>query len=291
MSWEEKGRCLRHARGKAAVERKRKAGCATTPRVLRRAGAERRAGLFLGELHVLVVPGAADRRPRTGKAVWTYKVAKGVKGVFLVSSEPPVIGVGAGGPGGVTDLLSLDGKGKYRATVRLEGGHYEVKCDFLHDRPLLSVVVGRDQVFEMRAASRTKGVNETNNWVVGFSLATGKSGMKFDAGADQVLFPLRMSGDRLLAYKTSSDGYAPSSLVSPRPGDRETAHLFLLQRRRRERRTDVRRRSQRRPRRGRETLLRGARDHGRRREGQPAPGHVGVRRRAGRLSRRTCSQQ
>ncbi|WP_372347763.1 hypothetical protein [Streptomyces sp. KL116D] len=73
-------------------------------------------------------------------------------------------------------------------------------------------------------------MNETNNWVVGFSLATGKSGMKFDAGADQVLFPLRMSGDRLLAYKTSSDGYAPSSLVSldPATGKQRTYFYFSV---------------------------------------------------------------
>ncbi|MEV3861154.1 PQQ-binding-like beta-propeller repeat protein [Streptomyces sp. NPDC050095] len=152
---------------------------------------------------------------RTGKVKWTYKVAKGVKGAFLVSSDPPVLGVGAG-DAKITDLLSLDDEGKYRSTIRLEGDHYEVKCDvFLIDR-CSQVVVSKDQAF-ITSSEQLESVGEATNWIVGFSLATGRAHVKFDAGSDQMLYPIRMSGDDLLAYKTSTDDYAPRSLVSLDP--------------------------------------------------------------------------
>ncbi|WP_161299509.1 PQQ-binding-like beta-propeller repeat protein [Streptomyces sp. SID5785] len=164
---------------------------------------------------------------RTGKAQWTYKVAEGVKGVSLVSSKPLVIGVGAGGEGQITDLISLGENGKYRATIRLEGGHYEVKCDSYYLDQCSQVVVGKKQVF-VTSSEKNEGINDTTNWIVGFDLGTGRSGMKFDAGDDRMIYPVRMSGDSLLAYKVSTDGYAPNSVVSLDPVTGKESEYFYF---------------------------------------------------------------
>lgn len=66
--------------------------------------------------------------PRTGETEWTYRVARGVQGVYLVSSSPAVIAVAAGDVA-VTDPISLDEQGKHRATVRLNPDHQVLGCD------------------------------------------------------------------------------------------------------------------------------------------------------------------
>ncbi|MFF2131067.1 PQQ-binding-like beta-propeller repeat protein [Streptomyces olivochromogenes] len=167
----------------------------------------------------------------TGKVNWTYQVAKGVKDVNLVSAEPAVLAVAAGDVE-ITDLISLDEHGKYRATIRVEGGHYVAKCvdevDYgaVDDCP--SMVVGDGQVFLMSREDPDGTIVNNSNWVIGFDLATGKTVKKFESGKDQLLYPLRMSGDQLLALRESSDHITPMALVSlnPRTG-KETPYFYF----------------------------------------------------------------
>jgi hypothetical protein len=162
---------------------------------------------------------------------WTYHVTKGVKGVNLVSAEPAVLAVAAGDVE-ITDLISLDDHGEYRATIRVEGGHYVAKCvdevDYgaVDDCP--SMVVGDGQVFLMSREDPDGSIVNNSNWVIGFDLATGKTVKKFESGSDQLLYPLRMSGDQLLALRESSDHITPMGLVSlnPRTG-KETPYLYF----------------------------------------------------------------
>ncbi|MFB7995712.1 PQQ-binding-like beta-propeller repeat protein [Streptomyces sp. NPDC056002] len=159
------------------------------------------------------------RAPRTGKTLWTYKVSSGIDLVYLVSAEPPVLAVTAG-EDGLSDLISLDAKGKYRSTIRLEGGHYDLDCSTTGVETAVDkcgqVVVGRKQAF-ITGGEQTEGINRRSNWIVSFDLATGKSVEKFDSGADQMMYPMRMSGDQLLAFKESTDNFAPASVVSLNP--------------------------------------------------------------------------
>lgn len=164
---------------------------------------------------------------RTGKAEWTYKVANGVKGIYIASSKPLVVAVGAGGEGGITDLISVGENGKYRATIRLEGDHYEVNCDTYYLDRCSQVVVGERQVF-ITSSEQIEGINDSTNWIVGFDLATGRSGMKFEAGEDQMVYPVRMSGDYLLAYKVSKDRFAPNSVVRLDPATGEQREYFYF---------------------------------------------------------------
>ncbi|MFI1682373.1 PQQ-binding-like beta-propeller repeat protein [Streptomyces sp. NPDC020607] len=161
--------------------------------------------------------------PRTGTTRWTHQAAGGVKDVKVLSTDPPVIAVGAGDLD-LTHLFSLDDRGKRRATIGLDGGRYEVRCRERHDYPAIddcpSTVVSDDQVF------LTSREAEGANWMTSFDLSTGKAVRKFDAGRNQLLYPLRMSGGQVLAFRESSDHITPLGVVSlnPRTG-KETPYF------------------------------------------------------------------
>ncbi|MEU9473336.1 PQQ-binding-like beta-propeller repeat protein [Streptomyces avermitilis] len=157
--------------------------------------------------------------PRTGKSLWTYQVDPGVQDVRLVSSFPVVIAVAAGAPE-VTHLISLSDRGTVRASLPVPGQRYVTKCAtditgpvetceavVVGDRQLYVATQGRDHV-----AGRAHG--QVANEIVAFDLATGKSVRKFDAKVGRPMYPVRMSGDRLIAYRSSVSRYAPSAAVS-----------------------------------------------------------------------------
>ncbi|MFK4147373.1 PQQ-binding-like beta-propeller repeat protein [Streptomyces sp. NPDC004065] len=169
--------------------------------------------------------------PRSGRVLWTYKVADGVKDVGLLSAEPPVLATAAGDIG-FTDLVSLGRDGRYRATIRLEGGHYLAKCadlgtyNGIDDCP--GAVVGDGQVFLVSREDPDATIEDNSNWIIGFDLATGHTTKKFESGRSQLLYPLRMSGDRLLAFRSSADGIRPNGLVSLDPATgRETPYFYF----------------------------------------------------------------
>ncbi|MFJ8824345.1 hypothetical protein ACIREE_21480 [Streptomyces sp. NPDC102467] len=165
--------------------------------------------------------------PRSGRIDWIYHAARHVY-MNIVSSEPVVVAVEAG-EAEVTDLLSLDDQGKLRATIRMDGDHYQVRCDPDRGNGCAGAIVTDDQVFVVSGAvSETLG-NDTN-WLVGFDLSTGKSGVKFDAGPNQQLHPIRMSGGRILAAKEGTDEVAPNTLVEldPATGRERSYFSFTL---------------------------------------------------------------
>ncbi|MBO1336047.1 PQQ-binding-like beta-propeller repeat protein [Streptomyces sp. VRA16 Mangrove soil] len=167
-----------------------------------------------------------ELNPRNGEVQWTYAVAAGVNYPYVVSSKPAVLAVAAGSTQ-VSDLISLDENGKYRATVRLEGDHYKVDCSAERGDGCAGALVSDDQVFVSSGENTGKFSYETN-WIVGFSLATGKSGVKFDAGPGQLLHLVRMSGHHVLAIKEGLDGVAPMSLVSLDPATgKERAYFYF----------------------------------------------------------------
>ncbi|MGY1578888.1 outer membrane protein assembly factor BamB family protein [Streptomyces sp. MN13] len=156
--------------------------------------------------------------PETGRTRWTYAPALGVKDVRLVSADPAVLATSAGDIG-ITEIISLDERGKYRTTVPLQNGTYVAECNeeitYLAADECPSVAVGAGQVF---LTSKEQGDLVHNaNWIIGFDLGTGNSVKKFESGPDALLRPLRMSGDQLLALRESSDHISPMALVSLNP--------------------------------------------------------------------------
>jgi outer membrane protein assembly factor BamB len=171
--------------------------------------------------------------PRTGRTRWTYQVGAGITTVYLPSSDPPVLAVGAG-DSTVTDLITLDGRGKHLATVSLHGDRYDAMCGSRYSGSLLfgvveacdGMVVGRTEVF---VASKDEWKpDQEENWITGFDLATGKALRKFDGREGAPVHPLRMSGDQLLIYRGSRDGIAPAAVLSVDPDTgKETPFLLF----------------------------------------------------------------
>ncbi len=168
--------------------------------------------------------------PGTGRTVWTYRIASGVRDVQVPSTDPAVLAVAAGDTG-YTELLSLDGKGKNRATVRLQSGQYVGECNdaaldygIIDDCP--TIPVGGGQVF-LRSKDHDDA-KRPSNWIVGFDLKTGNTVKKFDSGPNELLYPMRMSGDRLLALRESGDRISPMALVGldPKTGE-ETPYFYF----------------------------------------------------------------
>ncbi|WP_409060017.1 PQQ-binding-like beta-propeller repeat protein [Streptomyces sp. SYP-A7185] len=164
-------------------------------------------------------------RPGTGKAEWTYKVARGVEHVYLVSSDPAVLAVSTAGTA-VTDLITLDDRGRHRTAIDMPEDRFVDRCH----KPLFgavetcdAIVVGRDQLF-LAAAKESPA----DHWIVSYDLGTGKTVKKFDSKAGRPMYPLRVSGGKLLAFRPSGDGVSPAAVVSldPRTGKESPYLLF-----------------------------------------------------------------
>ncbi|MDV6288217.1 hypothetical protein R2F25_10640 [Streptomyces sp. UP1A-1] len=143
---------------------------------------------------------------------------------------PPSLAVLAvsGGDIEITDLLSLDDKGRDRATISLRNGAYVADCsytDYLVIDECPTIAVGTDQVF---IRSKDQLEKQVSNWIIGFDLKTGRTTKKFDSGPGSLLQPVRMSGDRLLALRLSEDHIAPNALVALDPDtDEEIPYLYF----------------------------------------------------------------
>ncbi|MFE2461939.1 PQQ-binding-like beta-propeller repeat protein [Streptomyces sp. NPDC059402] len=165
--------------------------------------------------------------PATGEALWTYSPAKGVRDVQVPSVDPAVIAVSAG-DSEVTDLISLDEQGHNRTTISLRNGAYVAEClltDYLLIDDCPTITVGDDQVF---VRSKDQPETPTWNWIIGFDLTTGKTTRKFDSGPGALLYPVRMSGDQLLALSLSEDHIAPNALAALDPStDEEVPYLYF----------------------------------------------------------------
>lgn len=165
--------------------------------------------------------------PATGRTVWTYSAAEGIRDLKVPSTEPAVLAV-SGGDIEITDLLSLDDKGRDRATISLRNGAYVADCsytDYLVIDECPTIAVGTDQVF---IRSKDQLEKQVSNWIIGFDLKTGRTTKKFDSGPGSLLQPVRMSGDRLLALRLSEDHIAPNALVALDPDtDEEIPYLYF----------------------------------------------------------------
>ncbi|GAA0929867.1 PQQ-binding-like beta-propeller repeat protein [Streptomyces thermoalcalitolerans] len=167
--------------------------------------------------------------PRTGRVLWTYPVAAGVRDVRVPSADPAVLAVSAG-ENGFTELLSLDGQGRRRATISLRNTFYVGECNdeyYLVLDDCQTISVGNGQVFLRSEEVKGSGLYPSN-WIIGFDLATGHTTEKFESGPNALLYPLRMSGDQLLGLRMSEDRISPSALVvlDPRTGA-ETPYFYF----------------------------------------------------------------
>ncbi|MEV5181446.1 PQQ-binding-like beta-propeller repeat protein [Streptomyces werraensis] len=147
--------------------------------------------------------------PKSGDILAEYKMDEGIEYAAVVSTDPLVVaadvGDSAGDGSGISDFFSIDNKtGKLRARLSAPGDEFAARCDAIYKvENCTGVTVGNDRLYIATEEHDSGGdsYSQTNE-VVAFDLATGKqTGQRADAGENYEIFPLRMDGPNVIAYK------------------------------------------------------------------------------------------
>lgn len=145
--------------------------------------------------------------PKTGKVISEYKMSAGIEYASVVSTDPLVVaadvGDSAGDGSGISDFFSIDNKtGTLRTKISAPGKTYAAKCDGItRIEYCSSLAVGNDKLY-IPTEDDNNGDGSRSNEIVAFDLATGKqTGQRADSGSDYAIYPLRMDGSNILAYK------------------------------------------------------------------------------------------
>ncbi|UUU22726.1 outer membrane protein assembly factor BamB family protein [Streptomyces sp. DSM 40750] len=143
--------------------------------------------------------------PKSGSVKWTYKVPSGIQRAKIISTKPVVFGVVTGSDvplTGTSDIFSLDESGKLRAKISIPDKKYNYECPVRGVWACKGIYVGNDKVYMPTENHDGTGAYSSTNEIVSFSLASGKStGDRVDAGDDYELFPIRMDGPNIIAWK------------------------------------------------------------------------------------------
>ncbi|MEU9982022.1 PQQ-binding-like beta-propeller repeat protein [Streptomyces sp. NPDC050856] len=146
--------------------------------------------------------------PATGTPVSSFKMPTGVNYAAVVSTKPLVVAANVGDTAtdgsGISDLFSVDEKtGKLKVKIAVDSGRFDGRCPTTEVEGCRRVVVGNGRVYlptdEHEGAAEYGNTNE----IVSFDLTTGKpTSDRADAGERYSMWPLRMDGGDIIAYKT-----------------------------------------------------------------------------------------
>ncbi|MFJ2305948.1 PQQ-binding-like beta-propeller repeat protein [Streptomyces sp. NPDC087787] len=147
--------------------------------------------------------------PKSGKVISEYKMSQGIEYAAIVSTDPLVlaadVGRSAGDGSGISDFFSVDnGTGKLRAHISAPGDTYAARCDGISKvEDCRGLAVGNDRLYvpteDHDGSEKYRKINE----VVAFDLGTGKqTGQRADSGDGYHIYPLRMDGSDVIAYKS-----------------------------------------------------------------------------------------
>ncbi|QQC89752.1 PQQ-binding-like beta-propeller repeat protein [Streptomyces alfalfae] len=153
--------------------------------------------------------------PKTGDDKWTYPLADGIDNAKIISTNPVVFGQDTTEitATGVTDVFSIGANGKLRAKIALEEGKYDHDCGVNVVNDCRAITVGNDRLYVPTRQHDGSGESYSQtNEIVSFSLATGKpTSDRAIAGEDGEIFPIRMDGPNVIAYK--AHGYQQGAQV------------------------------------------------------------------------------
>ncbi len=140
----------------------------------------------------------------SGKPLSSYTLPPGIQWGSIVSASPLVAAVDSTDQSkGPTDYFVIDEKtGKLRSKISVDPEKYQRTCDATEVAQCRNVAVGNDHLYLATREHEGGGEYGMTNEIISFDLATGKeAGQKADAGDRYTMFPLRMDGGNIIAYK------------------------------------------------------------------------------------------
>ncbi|MFE9171402.1 PQQ-binding-like beta-propeller repeat protein [Streptomyces kebangsaanensis] len=143
--------------------------------------------------------------PKSGKVISEYRMARGIEYAAIVSTDPLVVGAEVGDSRGISDFFSVDNKtGTMRARIPAPRDLYTFRCDRINAiEDCKNLAVGNDRLYLATEEHGGTGEFTRTNEIIAFELGTGKqTGQRADAGDGYQLYPLRMDGGNVIAYKT-----------------------------------------------------------------------------------------
>ncbi|GAA2496180.1 PQQ-binding-like beta-propeller repeat protein [Streptomyces gobitricini] len=145
--------------------------------------------------------------PKTGAPLSSYKMPAGVEDAGIVSTKPLVVAADVGDTAGdgssISDFFSIDEKtGKLKVKIAADAERYAAECDSSGVEVCHRVVVGNNRLYLPTEDHEGGGEYGNTNEIVSFDLTTGKpTSDKAEAGDRYSMFPLRMDGGDIIAFK------------------------------------------------------------------------------------------
>ncbi|MGW1775143.1 outer membrane protein assembly factor BamB family protein [Streptomyces sp. NPDC002104] len=143
--------------------------------------------------------------PVTGAPKSSYKLPPGLEDAGIVSTKPLIVSADINHTSknaiGVSDLFVLDDGGQLKTRIPLTSGNYNPECG-TEVEDCANMVVGNGKLY--LPTEEHKGSDDVGrtNEIVSFDLETGKpTSDRADAGERYTIYPLRMDGSNLIAYK------------------------------------------------------------------------------------------
>ncbi|MFG2992306.1 PQQ-binding-like beta-propeller repeat protein [Streptomyces sp. NPDC048257] len=143
--------------------------------------------------------------PATGAPTASYKLSQGIEDASIVSTKPLIVAADVGKTAknatGVSDLFVIDPKGELKARIPLASGDFAGKCG-LDVEKCVNMVVGNGRIYLPSYEHQGQAAGGRTNELLSFDLETGKQTTdRADAGERYTMFPLRMDGSNIIAYK------------------------------------------------------------------------------------------
>lgn len=204
--------------------------------------AVRRCGRYGTNAYLLIQP-LGDK----GKPLSSFKMPTGVEEASVVNSKPLVVAADinrtAGDGSRISDFFSVDyATGKLLGRISAPGDKFFGECDDVEK--CKRMVVGNNKLYVPTEKHEATGEEYgRTNEILSFDLATGKpTSDKFDAGGKYSMWPLRMDGTNVIAYKyppydkggqvVSIDSTGKQTVLMENPADeavRKAETGFLLE--------------------------------------------------------------
>ncbi len=146
--------------------------------------------------------------PATGKAKWTWDAPAGTEVSNVISVNPVVVGIGAGGDGLITDIWNIDG-GRLQGKISLGKGSdgltkYDIDCPPTQMTPCRDVAVSGNTLYMATSDHPgSAGAGDLTNEIAAFDLTTGTSKWLTKDGA-QPMDLVGIEGDSLVVYQQTS---------------------------------------------------------------------------------------